>query len=237
MKKRIIALLLALLAVLAVAFAFAQDQENSETTQNEVAVSETVIDIDTEMSEEEQRIFDITGAIIDITDEYIAIENAELGEVHVLTTEDTIIEGAQAPQIGQTVVIMYNGMMTRSLPPQITALHIGVYGMAGVITEIGEESITIVRGDTGEETILTLDEALMESFLAMELEEGDEIVAYTTGLMTMSLPPMMNAVAIMPAFEATPGEATEAEALEIEALEIEEAEMIEEVEMTEEAEG
>ena len=234
MKKRIIALLLALLAVLAVAFAFAQDQENIE---NEVVVSETVIDIDAEMNEEEEQIFDITGAIIDITDEYIAIENAELGEVHVLMTEDTIIEGAQALEIGQTVVVMYSGMMTRSLPPQITALHIGVYGIAGVIAEIGEESITIVRGDTGEETILTLDEALMESFLAMELEEGDEIVAYTTGLMTMSLPPMMNAVAILPAFEATPGEATEAEAFEIEALEIEEAEMIEEAGMTEEAEG
>ena len=42
---------------------------------------------------------------------------------------------------------------------------------------------------------------------------GEQIVAYTTGISTMSLPPQMNAVAIAPAAEATPSQATPAEAV------------------------
>jgi len=146
-------------------------------------------------------------------------------------------------------------MMTRSLPPQITALHIGVYAVSGVIAEVLEDSIVIVNDETGEQIILTLpgsellgeneelleDEALaaeeeldaelteeieedfeeeleeeseeeleeelteellaedemMEEDAALEFSVGDKIIAYTTGAMTMSLPPQMNALAIV----------------------------------------
>jgi len=133
--------------------------------------------------------------------------------------------------------------MTRSLPPQIAALHIGVYAVSGVIAEVLEDSIVIIDDETGEQIILTLpgsellgeneelledemlaveeeldaemieeieeeteeelsEEEMLEGGIAeeaaeMEFSVGDKIIAYTTGAMTMSLPPQMNALAII----------------------------------------
>ena len=49
--------------------------------------------------------------------------------------------------------------------------------------------MTILRGDELGEVVLTLPQN------APELEIGQSVIAYTTGIMTMSLPPIMNAVA------------------------------------------
>ena len=87
--------------------------------------------------------------------------------------------------------MVYDGKMTRSIPAQITALLVGVYAVEGEVTEIADGRITVKRADTGEEVIITLPEN------AQEIAVGDAITAYTTGAMTMSLPPQMNAVAIV----------------------------------------
>ena len=215
-----------------------------------------------EGEEEIQEVYELHGEIIEITDEYVLINTADMGSVQVNLSEDTVIEGVDALELGQTAVVMYNGMMTRSLPPQVTALHIGVYAVSGVITEVLEDSIVIIQDETGEEIVLTLpviddlgeneelladeelaeqeeySEELLEDEEMIDEEEifdeeltedsaplfavGDKIIAYTTGAMTMSLPPQMNALSIVFDFgEATPGEAEE---------------MMEEIEKTEEAE-
>ena len=80
--------------------------------------------------------------------------------------------------------------MTRSLPAQITALKIGVYEVKGTVTASEEGRVTIDQGEAGE-VVLTLPES------APEIAVGDAITAYTTGISTMSLPPQMNAIAIV----------------------------------------
>ena len=206
MKKMMaIALMIVLLGA---AYAVAQNQEEAAevieiTEAIDVTEEAEVIEESEEIEEMEEaaEIFDISGEILEITPEYILIGNEMLGEVQVNLAEGTVIEGAYELEVGQTVVIMYNGMMTRSLPAQITAMHIGVYVVEGAVTAVEDGFVMIRREDTAEEILMHL------PVNAPELKEGDLVTAYTNGAMTMSLPPQMNAIAIVLAGEATPAEA------------------------------
>lgn len=282
--KKMISMLMILALLLVSMSALAQDNVLSEAEMEAAEVVET----EENLEEEIQEVFDLYGEIVEITEEYVLINTADMGYVQVNLAEDTVIEGVDTLEVGQTAVVMYNGMMTRSLPPQVTALHIGVYAVSGVIAEVLEDSIVIVQEETGEQIILTLpgsdllgeneeliedesmaaeeeaaieetigelaegaeevaeedadeeiDAALMEEELldgeatedeaVQEFKVGDKIIAYTTGAMTMSLPPQMNALTIMLDL----GEAEEAVEETMEAVEAsEEVEMIEESDET-----
>ena len=56
---------------------------------------------------------------------------------------------------------------------------------------IEEGRVTVEKTEGGDEVVLTLPED------APALAVGDVITAYTTGISTMSLPPQMNAIAIV----------------------------------------
>ena len=163
----------------------AENGETAEVTEDAAQAAEAAL---LEEAEDEPEIVELYGQITEITDEYVMILTEGLGDVKVLLTEDTVIEGVEAIEIGQTAKVLYTGMMTRSLPPQITALLIGVYTVSGEVTAIGEGSVTIT-GENGE-VILTLPEG------AAAPAVGDAVTAYTTGVSTMSIPPQMNAVKV-----------------------------------------
>lgn len=145
------------------------------------------------LSEEEEtiEIVDIAGTITEITDEYVMIDAGEMGMIQANTSDDTLLEGVEDLTVGQVVAILYDGKMTRSLPAQITALKIGVYEVKGTVTEIADGRMTITKNEGGEEVVLTLPEN------TPEIAVGDAITAYTTGVSTMSLPPQMNAIAVI----------------------------------------
>ncbi len=138
---------------------------------------------------QESDVFLLSGTILEVLDDCVMLDVPELGDVQAFIGEETTIEGVDALRIGQTAFVLYDGKMTRSLPPQITAQRISVYTVEGTVTEVGEDRVTILRGDELGEVVLTLPEN------APELEIGQNVIAYTTGIMTMSLPPIMNAVA------------------------------------------
>lgn len=155
--------------------------ESAEVVDGEAAVMEAEV-------EEIAELVELYGKITEITGEYVMLFADGLGDVKVMLTEDTIIEGVEALEIGQTAKVLYTGMMTRSLPPQITALLIGVYAVTGEVAAVEEGRVTIA-GENGE-VILTLPEG------AAAPAVGEAITAYTTGVSTMSIPPQMNAVAV-----------------------------------------
>ncbi len=174
---------------------------------------------------QESEVFLLSGTIMEVLDDCVMLDVPELGDVQAFISEETTIEGVDALRIGQTAVVLYDGKMTRSLPPQITAQRISVYAVEGTVTEVAEDRVTIQRGDELGEVVLTLPEN------APELEIGQSVIAYTTGIMTMSLPPIMNAIA----FEFEAGEPAE-EAEDIERIEdVEDAEDVELIEDTEDA--
>ena len=203
MKNKKIVLLIALAVVVIAVLAFAavhavrldkvEAQPTGVVTVTDEAApieQETAAAAELEGEEEVIEIVEIAGTITEITDEYVMINAGEMGMIQANTSIDTLIEGVEELAVGQTAVILYDGKMTRSLPAQITALKIGVYEVKGTVTAIEEGRVTIDQGENGE-VVLTLPEG------ALEIAVGDAITAYTTGVSTMSLPPQMNAIAIM----------------------------------------
>lgn len=59
------------------------------------------------------------------------METEEFGLVEVHFTEQTLLEGAEDFAVGDYIFVSYNGMMTRSLPPQVTAEKVTAYRFTG----------------------------------------------------------------------------------------------------------
>ena len=201
MKKKMIWVLLAALLVLAAAAAVLLLEKNDvvESTDPIMVTEEVTAEPETQeeaeaeaLSEEaEIELVTLTGVITEITDEYVLLDVGDMGQVQANLSEDTLIEGVEELAIGQTAIVTYDGKMTRSLPAQITALRVGVYEVRGTVKTVEDGRVTVEKTEGGDEVVLTLPED------APALAVGDAITAYTTGISTMSLPPQMNAIAIV----------------------------------------
>ena len=201
MKKKMIWVLLAALLVLAAVAAVLLLEKNDVVestdpimvTEEVTAEPETPEEAEAEALSEEAEIelVTLTGVITGITDEYVLLDVGDMGQIQANLSEDTLIEGVEELAIGQTAIVTYDGKMTRSLPAQITALRVGVYEVRGTVKTMEDGRITVEKTEGGDEVVLTLPEN------APALAVGDVITAYTTGISTMSLPPQMNAIAIV----------------------------------------
>ena len=201
MKKKMIWVLPAALLALAVAVAAfllfgnhtVESTEPIIVTEEVTAEPEIPEEAEAEALSEEAEIelVTLTGVITGITDEYVLLDVGDMGQVQANLSEDTLIEGVEELAVGQTAIVTYDGKMTRSLPAQITALRVGVYEVRGTVKTVEDGRVTVEKTEGGDEVVLTLPED------APALAVGDVITAYTTGISTMSLPPQMNAIAIV----------------------------------------
>ena len=142
---------------------------------------------------DENEVYDLTGQITEIADDYIILEGTEQGTVQVNLFDDTVFGGKLPDElaVGESAQVIYDGKMTRSIPPQVTALAVDVCVLEGKVAEILEDGrVLIDRTDVMEQVILSLPEGV-------ELKVGDSAVFYTTGIATMSLPAQMNAIAVV----------------------------------------
>ena len=142
---------------------------------------------------DENEVYDLTGQITEIADDYIILEGTEQGTVQVNLFDDTVFGGKLPDElaVGEYAQVIYDGKMTRSIPPQVTALAVDVCVLEGKVAEILEDGrVLIDRTDVMEQVILSLPEGV-------ELKVGDSAVFYTTGIATMSLPAQMNAIAVV----------------------------------------
>ena len=143
--------------------------------------------------EETQEIQTLTGEILEVGGDFILLRDEQLGEVHINFTEDTEFEGAGRETLvaGQYAVVLYNGVMTRSLPPIATAMKVGVYEITGAVAQVQEDGrVLIDRADVSSQVLATLPEG------AQTPEVGETITLYTNGVMTLSLPAQVNAIGV-----------------------------------------
>lgn len=164
-------------------------------------------------------------SVIEITEDGILVADEVYGEVLVLIGEDTKItangEEASAEAIAPEMLlnVKYSEQMTRSIPPQTTAISIELLNLPVENEEINEEiaeeekaigsakinsvedgAIVVtdeVRGEVivfvTEETKITKDG---EEISANELKADMEITIEYAAHMTMSIPPQTSAVSI-----------------------------------------
>ena len=150
MKK--ILLVVAVLAVLlgagfGIKTAYDKKNENIVTTQPANGQD------DAEAADENE-VYYLTGQITEITDEYIILEGTEQGTVQVNLFDDTVFGGKLPDEllVGEYAQVIYDGKMTRSIPPQVTALAVDVCVLEGKVAEILEDGrVLIDRTDVMEQ--------------------------------------------------------------------------------------
>lgn len=137
------------------------------------------------------------GSVLEITEDggYL-INTAEHGEVLVLVSDETYVEAIRDIAVGDYLYLDYNGQMSRSIPPQVTASVIRMHILEGSITEIfAEENAVLLTTETHGEVYATLPEEW--NVAEMDIET---LTIYFNGAMTMSLPPQVNAGYVIPGY-------------------------------------
>ena len=164
---------------------------------------------------DESEVYYLTGQITEIADDYIILEGTEQGTVQVNLFDDTVFGGKLPDElaVGEYAQVLYDGKMTRSIPPQVTALAVDVSVLEGKVAEILEDGrVLIDRTDVMEQQVdsqmkedgtvdtevtRTPEQVILSLPEGVELKVGDSAVFYTTGIATMSLPAQMNAIVVV----------------------------------------
>lgn len=188
MKKFLIWLTLASLLFTGFALAerSAQNDQPADTPAQEEEGTVEIPMISGVIEEINDAEYDADGKLLSAT---LLVTGGDYPQVEVHYEADTtVLEGEEALSLGDYVYVLYNGVMTRSLPPQITAERISIWKQVGTVTEIGEDGFMMHTEEQGDVWV----NATEEQLAAIALE--DEVTVYSNGVMTMSLPPQITAV-------------------------------------------
>ena len=122
----------------------------------------------------------IEGFVMDVMDESILLLTRDGLYVEALLTEETFFDGKDVV-IGDYIQIDYSGMMSRSIPAQITAVVVRDHMLMGVVSEMTEAGFTLTFGE--EVYAVTADVALLEG-----IQDGMFVTVYFNGMMTRMIP-------------------------------------------------
>lgn len=149
----------------------------------------------------------LEGLVTEIVEGGFLMEDINQGEVMVNTSEETVLDGVLLEEVltvGMYVMVDFNGMMTRSLPPQVHGDRVGCYRLDGVIAEIFEDGTFLLTGDA------IYDEMIVHPTQEMNLFADLPVTVYYSGAVAMSLPAQAGALHIVvPTLEGSVSERTE----------------------------
>ena len=164
--KKYIAFILAILLACLCAFAAAGEIENTEIEAEEIIPS-------------------VAGVVTEISEEGILIETADTGVVLVKSDDETVVDASAEIAVGDYITVVYDGMMSRSIPAQITADLIRMYFITGKIVSADPEVCGVMlETETHGEVYAYLPEPWLEN-------TAETLKVYFDGAMTMSLPPQI----------------------------------------------
>ena len=130
-------------------------------------------------------IAEISGFVMEVLDESILLTTRDGLVVEALLNDATVCEGKEIA-VGDFITIFYNGMMTRSIPAQITAEYIADHMLMGVVSEMTETGFTLTFGEE-------IYQVNAEAALMAGIQDGMFVTVYHNGAMTMSLPAQVSA--------------------------------------------
>lgn len=164
--KKIASILLSMMMVFSLATGLAEGAAPAET---EVTPMETIIGTITEVRED--------GS-------FIIKELDTENEVHVMMPEGFPYEAEWSIGLGDVVTVTYNGIMTRSQPPQITPEDIRSYTLFGEVEEVDADNnrILVNAEESGQVWVNLPEDAKDTDF------EGKYVKVYFGGVMALSFP-------------------------------------------------
>lgn len=133
----------------------------------------------------------LQGLIAETSDGRFLLTDDTYGEVWITYNDATEWDGLAAPQAGIYVSVSYNGIMTRSLPPQAHALRVSRFVLSGMVLAYdgGMHALLLATLDLGEVLVLLPETA--EAY-----PPGDFVTVSYNGIMTRSFPGQVNAIAV-----------------------------------------
>jgi hypothetical protein len=139
----------------------------------------------------------VEGVIQEVREDGILIAPYEGVEVLARLPEGAIADGLTTLLPGMPVRVTYDGVMTRSIPAQITAEAVVVPVLTGVVVSAEEGRFVLEQDDGLGQVIVHLgeDSVVPEGF---ELAEGSRLQAVFSGIMALSMPPQAGALFILP---------------------------------------
>lgn len=160
------------------------------------------------------------GKVTQLSDTQVTLEQLDgynYGQQEIIfniSDETEIADGMPALAVDAYVEAVYNGILTRSLPAQGNALSLKIISafsdniiVNGTIQETSEtnDGYTLTVQPLGSESteftsmvVLHVSTEGLENITFDELVEGTKISAVTSGIATMSLPPQMPVVVLLP---------------------------------------
>ena len=180
MKKLLSLLIVVLLIALPVC---------AEETAQETAPAEEGGWLDADADDTAAEIYMLQGVILEMLEDGMRIEDAEQGEVLVLISDETVMETGYELAAGDYVYVDYNGVMTRSLPPQVTAGRIVSHKLEGDVLETyPAENALLLYASDGNEYRVNLPAAWAETGF-----DAQRAIVYYDGAATLSIPPQVSA--------------------------------------------
>ena len=179
MKKLLSLLIVVLLIALPVC---------AEETAQETAPAEEGGWLDADADDTAAEIYMLQGVILEMLEDGMRIEDAEQGEVLVLISDETVMETGYELAAGDYVYVDYNGVMTRSLPPQVTAGRIVSHKLEGDVLETyPAENALLLYASDGMEYRVNLPASWAETGF-----DAQRAIVYFNGAATLSIPPQIS---------------------------------------------
>lgn len=132
----------------------------------------------------------LSGLIQQVGESHLLMTDAQLGEVRVNITEKTQLEGIypEAPmEAGQYITVTYNGVTTRSMPPQVHGDRVACFRLEGTVAELRTGGFLLTGDAVQGQAIVNLPEGFPQA------REGMNVTVYYNGIMALSMPPQVSA--------------------------------------------
>ncbi len=133
---------------------------------------------------------ELHGLIDQVLDGGVLLNDIAQGPVLLNVDTETVLEGtlAQTPLTeGMYVYAKYNGILTRTQPPQTHADRLGCYTLQGTVSEVMGESLMLTGDELFGDTIVRLSQHHPHVFT------GVPITVYYNGTMALSFPRQVDA--------------------------------------------
>lgn len=137
----------------------------------------------------------ISGIVSEYVEgERILLDTETMGSVQVNLSAETPMEIDRPIQTGDYVYVAFDGAVTASLPPQLSAQSVIMHALAGDVVSVdADNGDVLIRTAEGQEVLVHLPDAWKDAQI-----DFPSLTAYYNGAMTMSLPGQISAGMIVP---------------------------------------
>ena len=144
----------------------------------------------TVFAEDSEMMKPFEGLVTEVFEGGFLMEDTEMGILQINVDDNTILDGLLTIEpiaVGMYVIVDHNGMMTRSIPPQVYGVRVGCYTLNGVAGEITPEGVLLTGDPIFGDVFVQMTPTMANVF------PGVPMLVYYDGVITMSLPGKVNA--------------------------------------------